>query len=962
MRAMKRTLSIMLTLSFALQISFQTVCAEPADALKAAETSVTINESISYMEYQEENKSTANYSGGDIVIPAAENVKSDYTPEIKENYKDISGKSLLTKEEGYVEWTVEVPQTAMYQFKLSYYPVEGKGSSIEREVYIDEKLPFNEARSILFPRVWADKLTDGKAITEDKNGNDIRPSQIETPRVNKVILRDAAGYAVNGLSFDLTKGSHTIRLQSVKEPMLIESLTLCAPKIYPSYEEKLKSEKGVKAADGEAVILEAEKASTKSDPTLIPVFDKSTPDMHPSDPVKLKLNCIGGDKWQTVGQWIEWEFEIKNPGFYKIGMRAIQNILNGAYSSRKIYIDDEILFSEMQNVAFPYSTQWKTVILGGEKNPYLFNFKAGKHTLRMEVTLADMAEVIAKVENATKELNTIYREILVVTGPNPDVNRDYRFDKILPDVLKNMETQSKVLMNCFNEITKKAGMKGETAQILRKMSIQLDEITKKPETIASRFTSLQSNISAVGTWSLTAKQQPLNLDTLYIVPENTEFPKTNSSFFEGVSYHFSSFISSFWNNYNSFAESESEKSVKVWVGSGLTGGRDQAQVLKTMADNYFTPQKNIGVNMQLVNMGALLPAALSGNGPDVALSLGAGDSLNYAVRNAVLDLSKFSGFDEVLKRFSPSALTPVTFNGGVYGLPETQTYPMMFYRKDILSELKLSVPQTWSDVVKMLKVLQKKQMNFGLPSAVAVGNGAVYPTFGMLLYQHGGEFYSEGGRKSIVDSKAAVDAFSFLTTLYSDYKLPVALDFINRFRTGAIPIGIADYSLHNQLSIFAPELNGLWDFAMVPGVEKPDGTIDRSVCGSVSVSIILSKTESENEAWEFVKWWTESEIQVQFGRELESIMGTAARYPTANMEALYQIPWSKKSFDVLMSQWEHVKGIPEVPGGYYTPRYIDFAFRNVVYDGKDAGEEMVIAAETINDEIKVKRKEFKLPD
>ena len=262
----------------------------------------------------------------------------------------------------------------------------------------------------------------------------------------------------------------------------------------------------------------------------------------------------------------------------------------------------------------------------------------------------------------------------------------------------------------------------------------------------------------------------------------------------------------------------------------------------------------------------------------------------------------------------------------------------------------------------MLPVLEKKQMNFGLPSTTTIGNGGVFNTFTMFLYQNNGELYSASGEKTQIDSDAGAKSFNFLTKLYYDYQLPLTLDFVTRFRTGAIPIGIGDYSLYNQLSVFAPELNGLWDFTLVPGTKQSDGSINRLVYGAVSTSVMLSGTKNKKNAWEFLKWWTSAKVQVQFGQELESILGTAARYPTANKEALYQIPWSKKNFDNLMKQWQYVKGIPEVPGGYYTARNIDFAFRNTVYDQKNAIEELSVAAKAINKEIKVKRKEFGLKD
>ena len=91
-------------------------------------------------------------------------------------------------------------------------------------------------------------------------------------------------------------------------------------------------------------------------------------------------------------------------------------------------------------------------------------------------------------------------------------------------------------------------------------------------------------------------------------------------------------------------------------------------------------------------------------------------------------------------------------------------------------------------------------------------------------------------------------------------------------------------------------------------------------------------------------------------------MGTAARYPTANREALKQIPWTKDFYEVLNAQWEWVDGIPSVPGSYYTPRNIDFAFRGVVNTSEDVVESLEDAAREINAEIEKKRKEFGLSD
>ena len=61
--------------------------------------------------------------------------------------------------------------------QIGYYPVEGKGAQIERTLYIDGEIPFEEARSILFYRRWVDI----GEVEYSANGNEYRREQEEKP-------------------------------------------------------------------------------------------------------------------------------------------------------------------------------------------------------------------------------------------------------------------------------------------------------------------------------------------------------------------------------------------------------------------------------------------------------------------------------------------------------------------------------------------------------------------------------------------------------------------------------------------------------------------------------------------------------------------------------------------------------------------------------------------------------------
>ena len=72
--------------------------------------------------------------------------------------------------------------------------------------------------------------------------------------------------------------------------------------------------------------------------------------------------------------------------------------------------------------------------------------------------------------------------------------------------------------------------------------------------------------------------------------------------------------------------------------------------------------------------------------------------------------------------------------------------------------------------------------------------------------------------------------------------------------------------------------------------------------------------------------------------------------------------WAKTDFDKIKEQMQWVKGVPEVPGGYYTQRYMDFAFKDVVNAKEKPAKVLAGATITINNEIAMKRKEFGLRD
>lgn len=304
-------------------------------------------------------------------------------------------------------------------------------------------------------------------------------------------------------------------------------------------------------------------------------------------------------------------------------------------------------------------------------------------------------------------------------------------------------------------------------------------------------------------------------------------------------------------------------------------------------------------------------------------------------------------------------------------MPEQATFMMLFTRDDILAQLELEPPQTWTELLEMIPELQKNNYNIYIPNVQQTENSLIGTSidYNMHLYQslviqNGGDVYLGEGNDYGVESGLASDeamiAFKDYTDFFTSYGLDIQLDFANRFRTGEVPVGVINYTMFNALEIFAPEIKGLWSFHPMPGNLREDGTIDNTFVVDTVQSVIMQASSHVDESWEFLKWWTGTEAQLNFANSLEALMGTSARYAAADPEVLKQLPWSNTELTSLLGQFEHTGGIPAVPGNYMTTRMVQYAFNDVVSDHANPRETLYLNIKDINEELDRKRQELHL--
>lgn len=913
-------------------------------------------------EYLEKFKN-ASYPDKSVTIDAVQygEVSKDAHVEKLAEYEGKKDVLSWTDESGTVSWPFTIEESGLYHLSLDYIPLPLKGMNIEFEVRIDGQVPNDDFLSVRFSRVWK----DSSAIKRDKLDNDLVSDAVEVPTWTERGFIDTEGFYNQLLPFYVEKGKHTLSLTLKREALCIKTIKIFNPKELSAYEDISKDYAAVKSQKNIIVKVQAENATLKSDSVLIPTSDRIDAATEPSSPSKIRLNTIGGNwTWKLPGQWIEWNIDVPEDGMYKIFVKGRQNYQRGMAAARKVYIDGKVPCKEFENLEFAYSLKWSqfSPIDKRTGEPCLVHLTKGTHTIRLESVLGRLTPILTAVDDLSYECNTLRRQFVMIMGSEPDLYRDYQLEKEIPGLINKLKELADRFEYQADEFERITGQEGSEAQTLRTISEQLNLFAKQPQYIPNRQSSFSDNLSSLATWILYRKETPLELDYLGIASPDTKLPSANAGFFSKLWMGTRSFFASFFEDYNSIGGKE-DAAITVWISAG----RDQAQILRNLITNDFTPKTGIKVNLSLVQ-GTIIEATMAGRGPDIAINTSRGQPVNLACRNALYDLSKFSDFNDVAKRFHDNALVPYQFAGGTYALPLTQDFHMMFYRTDIFEELGIKPPETWEDLYRIIPVLQRNNMQVGLPyqstdgiDLIDAGMGArnLFPT---LLAQHGGDFYINNNKETGLMKPNAYAAFKQWTDFYSAYGFTLKYDFTTRFRSGEMPLGIASYGMYNTFTAAAPEIRNMWAMAPIPGIRMPDGTINRTESASGSAIIMFKKIKNANDGWEFLKWWTSGEIQLKYATQIETLMGTSARLNTANMDTFKRMAWSKTEQDLLNSQWDHVKEVPEVPGGYYTIRMIDIAFTKVYYDNANARATLNKYCEMINEEILRKRKELGIHD
>lgn len=304
--------------------------------------------------------------------------------------------------------------------------------------------------------------------------------------------------------------------------------------------------------------------------------------------------------------------------------------------------------------------------------------------------------------------------------------------------------------------------------------------------------------------------------------------------------------------------------ITIWHG----WQSDYLTAKKAIFDAYHAAHPNVTIN--LVNQNNVVDKAITAvkanNGPDIIAWVD--DSLGRLVdSHTVVPLDQY-GIDQnfVTSTYSKAAAQAVTFNGHVYGVPETVEAVTIMYNKKLVSASDL--PKTTDDMLNFEKTYsQKHPGNYGIvwPTYDAYYNAAWFYGFGAYYVKADGTV----GLNTPQATQAAQFIASFKPYLPKQIDANVAKALFTEGKAAAVidgPWSYASYATSSHIDV---------GFANLPTVVSNNSTPASPFVGVKSLWVSKNAKDIATCA-DILKFYTNKVNQLQMIQKTGEIPANAA--------------------------------------------------------------------------------------
>jgi ABC-type glycerol-3-phosphate transport system substrate-binding protein len=897
-------------------------------------------ESVFYTDYLADK--SADYGQGEVLTQPVNGA----------SIEDYDGLVTTLDYNNFAEYTVNVEKPGLYYLVLDYKPMGNSLADFNISVNINGTQQYEEMKNIGLPLYWSDNT---KEYPKDRYGDETAPGQSSKDAWTSIHLYNNTYNTTDPLLFPMEAGKNVIRITNISGNGLgVGKIKVEAPVFdTPTYADYRNQHNGSLVSTLISVnsIDYIEKNTTQA------IYSsENNSALTPHDSEYKLLNTLN---WNEAGSEITYQLEAPEDGLYHIAFHY-RNSKEEFDVFNTIRIDGEVPFKELTSYAFASTgSSWANEVLRDKDGkPYEIYLTKGTHTITLRSEQEPIVKAYQYARLISEHVTEFELEITKITGSNKDLNRTWQMTRYIPEIEDYLKAY-KTLIHYIQFSLQGYTPNGVNSALLSDMDKALDfikKMSKYPDEIALYKEDLtgadNSVLKSMSNFTSEIITQDFSLDMIYVYGDK-QLPKAKANLFQSVG----NSIVSLWYTFVSdkFDTKNDPEVLNIWVNRATT----HVDLLQKMADTEFTPKTGIKVKISIMpDVNKLTLAAAAKQTPDIALGLSSHMPFDLASRGALYDMTQFDDFWSVAGRFVPGSFVPYVYNEGVYAIPESLNFYALIYRTDVFDNLGLTPPDTWQEVTTILPTLQRYGMNFFHNISSGVGYKWYWQTT-PLIFQNNGKLFTDDGIRTAIDQPNAVKGVQALGDLFIAYSLPKEVSsFFNSFRYSIYPVGLVDLNDYILIKNGAQELNGKWALANYPGTVQEDGSISRWYIANGTGGIIFKDTDKAEEAWEFLKWWTDYETQVNYTYTLQSTYGKTFVWMPSNVKAVADAPFDQADKQVIMEQIKWLRDVPRTPGQYLVERSLSDIWNAMVNEGATAQvgiDEQVIA---VNREIKKKMKEL----
>jgi len=384
--------------------------------------------------------------------------------------------------------------------------------------------------------------------------------------------------------------------------------------------------------------------------------------------------------------------------------------------------------------------------------------------------------------------------------------------------------------------------------------------------------------------------------------------------------------------------------------------------LNELIDKFETEHPNIQIEAQYIPSGdaliqKLITAIRSKTAPDISWLHS--DFLEDLVEaDAIYKMEDFingsNGLAEgEIEDIYPALIQFSSWRGTLYSLPMEATNLALIYNKEMFRKAGLDPeqpPKTWDELHEFSKKLtfdkdkNGKDDQTGMfipiyPAAGPLGSWMVWQ-WEPFLWQAGGDIINEEQTKVLYDGEGGVKALELWQKIYRDLRL----------RTFTSDFDVAFASKRLAMSMDGPwnlprykDLLKNLDWAFAP---LPTGPVKQATVVGGEYLAIFKQSKHPDEAWQFLKWIIEPEIQAFWAMRSGYL---PIRHAVLKVPEFQKYLEDNPNFKVFVEQMEVGQAQRPIDyGGLEITRHMAQAIENATIGNQDVRKALKEAAENSN--------------